>query len=103
MMEWYLILDCWPGHPRPGDIYEEINIDIRKAGFDPLPKASDETTHRFMGEWKWEFDTTQEYYDKVVGGVIHTLQGLYDPKSMAAFLSTGQPQAGIRYYSIGRE
>ena len=101
-MEWYIMIDCWPGYPRPSHIYEEIYHNVLRDIGEVLPGPW-EPVYSFMGEWKWEFDTTQEYYDKVVGGVIHTLQGLYDPKSMAAFLSTGQPQAGIRYYSIGRE
>ena len=102
-MQWYIMIDCWPGYPRPSHIYDEIYHNVLRDYGEVLPVGSGEPVYTFMGEWKWEFDTTQEYYDKVKAVVIHTLKGLYDPDSMAAFLSTGQPQAGIRYYSIGRE
>ena len=103
-MKWYLMLDCWPGYPRPGDIYEDINADLNLAGLARLPKTADETVRRLMGEWEWNFDTTEDYGKAAQAIIWQTIQKHFNPGRLAkAMTGDTECQWGLRYYATGND
>lgn len=87
-LDWYIKIDCWPGLPRPGDIFEACTQGLN------LDKTSTDTTHRLMGEWQWDFTTTEEQYKEATTEIIERLNHYYQDNNTTT-------QVGIRYYAIG--
>tara|TARA_R100001039_G_C1789490_1_gene71859 strand:+ start:88 stop:378 length:291 start_codon:yes stop_codon:yes gene_type:complete len=85
--KWYIKIDCWPGIPRPEDIFDACIQGLN------LDKTSTDTAHRFMGEWQWDFTTTEEQYGEVFPEISKRLRYYYQDDN-------GTTQVGMRYYAI---
>ncbi len=79
---YYIILDCPPGDPRPGDLIGDV---VKGMGLD-VP----ETSYKFMGEWRYDFPIPKDQWEKCKSEIMRRIRSLYH-------------QGMIRYGAIGMD